>query len=200
MIDTLPVHHLSRAAAILKAGDVLCFPTGTSYGLGANALSEPALAKLTALKGRDPEKSYSVILPEKNPGDFAEFTDAEKKALAAFACQPLTLLVKAKPPLKLIAKDGRAGIRTADHPFTKELAKALDFPFTATSANASGGAPAYSVDDLYRIFPRADFKAIDGGATQEKKASTVAAFVDGEWKVYREGAITERMLRKAASA
>jgi len=199
MIDTIPVHHQSRALSILKKGDLIAFPTGTSYGFGVNALDKAALQKLSDLKGRSEEKAYSILIPNKLIDQFAEVTQKEKTVLEKFKDQPLTILVKAKEPLMHLAKDGKVGVRTSDHPFTKELVELLEFPITATSANKAGLEPAYSVDDLIKSFKDATFMAVDGGILPKKKPSTVAQFVNEKWELLREGDIKRKQLEDAGN-
>jgi len=173
--------------SLLSRGDIIAFPTGTTYGLAVNALDVAALKRLTDLKGRGAEKAYMLLLPAKEVDTYVELTEQEKTALQAFADKPLTLLVKPRPMLEALAKDGRAGVRTPDHPFTKELVGMLKFPVTATSANRSGEPPASSVEELMKAFPDASFMAVDGGTLPKRKPSTVASWNNGKWEIVREG-------------
>jgi len=197
MIDTLPIHHHSRVLFLLKKSEIVAFPTGTSYGLGVNALDKVALEKLTDLKGRSGEKAYSILLPTKDKNKFVEITEQENRVLEKFNDKPLTLLVKPQPILAHLAKDGRIGIRTADHPFTKNLVDLLEFPVTATSANHTGENPAYSCDELIKMFASASFMAVDGGKLPTNAPSTVAKFEDNKWIILREGAIKKKELETA---
>ena len=199
MIDTLPVHHLSRVLSIFKNGEVVAFPTGTTYGFGVNALDKNALQKLSDLKGRSEDKAYSLLLPTKTIDQYVEVTEQEKKVLEKLKDVPLTILVKAKESLQHLAKDGKVGARTADHPFTKSLVELLEFPITATSANKSGEEPAYSVDDLMKSFKDATFMAVDGGLLPKHKPSTVAQFAGGKWEVLREGDVRRKQLEDAGN-
>lgn len=200
MIDTLPVHHLSRVLSILKRGEIVAFPTGTTYGLGVNALDPAALERLNALKGRSAEKAYTLLLPHEGVDTLVTLTKEEQAALQSFANVPLTLLVKPQGTLAALAKDGLVGVRTADHPFTMELVKLLSFPITATSANRSGEPPAYSVDDLLKAFPQATLMAVDGGTLPQRPPSTIVRWTGSEWNVLREGDVKLRDLKKISSA
>jgi L-threonylcarbamoyladenylate synthase len=197
MLDTLPIHHYSRVIFLLKKSDIVAFPTGTSYGLGVNALDQVAMDKLTNLKGRSGEKAYSILLPTKNFENFVDLYNEEKNVLEKFKDKPLTLLVKPKTPLNHLAKDGRVGVRTADHPFTKGLADLLEFPITATSANHTRENPAYSIEELIKMFEKETFMAVDGGKLPVLKASTVAKFENGKWEVLRVGEIKKKDLESA---
>ncbi|MDO8511874.1 MAG: L-threonylcarbamoyladenylate synthase [bacterium] len=194
MIDTLPIHHHSRVLFLLNKSEIVAFPTGTSYGLGVNALDKVALEKLAELKGRTGEKAYSILLPTKDKNKFVDITEQEIKVLEKFNDKPLTLLVKPQAILAHLAKDGRIGVRTADHPFTKGLVDLLEFPITATSANHTGENPAYSTDELTKMFTKETFMAVDGGKLPVNAPSTVAKFEDGKWIILREGSIKKKEL------
>lgn len=191
MVDTLPVHHLTRVLSLLRRGAIVGFPTGTTYGLGVNALDPHALERLRNLKGRNARKAFSILLPTKERETYVEISDRENAALDAFTDRPLTLLVKPRPPLTPLAKDGKVGIRTADHPFTKALADLLPFPITATSANVSGHPPATSLEEFEEAFPDADVEllVVDGGTLPKALPSTVAAWTGRDWNILREGDI-----------
>lgn len=197
MIDTLPIHHHSRVLFLLKNGEIVAFPTGTSYGLGVNALNKTALEKLTDLKGRGGEKAYSILLPTKEQEKYVDISAQEKNVLSKFIDKPLTLLVKPQPVLNHLAKDGLVGVRTADHPFTKTLVDLLEFPITATSANHTGENPAYSTDELLKMFASANFMAVDGGVLPKIAPSTVAKYDQGKWVILREGTVKKKDLETA---
>lgn len=194
MIDTLPIHHHSRVLFLLKKGEVVAFPTGTCYGLGVNAIDHTAVNNLIELKGRSGEKVFSILLPKKEQEKYVDISNQEKAVLEKFTDKPLTLLVKAKDPLKHLAKDEKVGVRTADHPFTKTLIELLEFPITATSANHTGEEPAYSVEELVKIFPTSNFMAVDGGTLSKNPPSTVAKFENNQWTLLREGSVKKKEL------
>src|SRR3954466_6679201 len=56
--------HIARAAAVLRAGGLVAFPTETVYGLGANALDAAAVARIFTAKGRPPTNPLIVHLAE----------------------------------------------------------------------------------------------------------------------------------------
>lgn len=181
----------------MSHGHVVAYPTGTSYGLGVNALDETALKRLNALKQRSEEKVYTVLLPERDPERFVAWTDEERRVFSALQDRPLTLLVRAREPLQHLAQDGRVGIRTADHPFTRELVTLLPFPITATSANVSGETPACTVTDLEALAKEVRLYAVDGGSLVRCLPSAVAAWENGRWRMIRKGDVTEQELEEA---
>lgn len=144
---------ISAAAGVIKEGRVVAFPTGTSYGLAADALQGHALQRVRNLKLRPNEKTFTVFVQEKLLSDFFTLTSAEEAFLAKYKNQPLTLLLQPKEPLLHLAQDGRVGLRVIDHPIMRKLAEAMDVPLTATSANRSGQDPCYDTACVTQKFP-----------------------------------------------
>lgn len=148
IITDIPV-----AVGVIKEGRVVAFPTGTSYGLAADALQGHALQRVRNLKLRPDEKTFTVFMQEKLLSDFFAPTPAEEAFLAKYKNQPLTLLLQPKEPLKHLAQDGHVGLRVIDHPLMRKLAEAVDVPLTATSANRSGQDPCYDTTCVIQKFP-----------------------------------------------
>ncbi len=197
VVETLPLHHFSRVVSLLARGAIVAIPTGTTYGLAVNATDPAALERLAALKGRPADKAFSVLLPSQHPERFVSWTTAERRALDHLRARPLTLLVKAKKALLPVAKDGRVGVRTADHPFTRELITLLPFPVTATSANRSGEAPACGPQDLGPLGRSERLVVIEGGVLPRGAPSTVARFVRGRVEILRQGEVTDKEIQAA---
>lgn len=187
MVETLPLHHLARVVSLLARGRMVAYPTGTSYALGVNALDAQALEYLTSFKQRPASKPYSVFLPAHGSERFVDMTESELRAMEALGDRPLTLLVKARPPLKHLMVDGRVGIRTPDHPFSKALMEVLPFPITATSANRSSEEAICALPDLERLAGTLRLYAVDGGKLVRCLPSTVARLERGRWTILRAG-------------
>jgi len=200
VLETLPLHHLARVVSLLAHGQVVTYPTGTSYALGVSALDRNALERLTALKQRPADKSYTVLLPRQDPERFIAWTAGEQRVFASLRDRPLTLLVTALEPLAHLAQEGRIGIRTPDHPFTRELAELLPFPITATSANRSGAEAACTLQALELLAHETRLYAVDGGSLVRRLPSTVAAREDARWRIVRRGELTETELTKVLSS
>lgn len=197
VLETLPLHHLTRTISLLAHGEIVAYPTGTSYGLGVNALDERAVRRLSDLKQRPEDKTYTVLLPQRNPERFVAWNEGEQRVFSALRDRPLTLLVQAKPPLAHLAKDGRVGIRTPDHPFTKLLVDLLPFPVTATSANLSGENTACSPGDIETSVKSVRLYAVEGGTLPRCASSTVASWNGSAWTIVRKGDVTKQELERA---
>ncbi|TSC73057.1 MAG: tRNA threonylcarbamoyladenosine biosynthesis protein [Parcubacteria group bacterium Gr01-1014_38] len=200
MLETLPLHHIARVVSLLSRGQVVAYPTGTSYGLGVNALDQRALEQLSALKQRPEDKTYTVLLPEQHPERFVAWTDEERQVFAALRDRPLTLLVNTTDALQHLAKEGRVGVRTPDHPFTRELVTLTTFPVTATSANTSGETSACTLAEVEALAKEIRIYAVDGGSLVRCLPSTVAALENGRWRIVRNGDVTTQELEDARTS
>jgi L-threonylcarbamoyladenylate synthase len=134
---------IAEAVAILKEGGLVAFPTETVYGLGADATSEAAVARIFAAKGRPAVNPLIVHVTDwKMVADYAE-TDPRAKLLAAsFWPGPLSIILKRKKNANL-AQTVSAGLETVAlrapaHPVAQQLIAALGRPIAAPSANRSG--------------------------------------------------------------
>ena len=134
---------IAEAAAMLRAGGLVAFPTETVYGLGALATDAAAIARVFAAKGRPAHNP--LILHVASPAlaaRFALFDGRAERLAAAFWPGPLTLVL----PLQRdagIAAAATAGldtvaVRVPRHPTALRLLEAVGGPVAAPSANRSG--------------------------------------------------------------
>ncbi|HSX24519.1 MAG TPA: L-threonylcarbamoyladenylate synthase [Candidatus Andersenbacteria bacterium] len=194
---TLHTTDVSKVIPYIKEGRVVAFPTGTSYGLAADALQGHALQRVRNLKQRPADKSFTIFLDEDLWDEYLELRDAEKKFLTRYATTALTLLVKPKESLMHLAQDDRIGLRVIDHPMMRELAERAQVPLTATSANISGQDACYDVDCIDKNFPGRigttydlSLAAIlDGGQLHSGLKSTIVKLESGRVKIIRPGAL-----------
>lgn len=143
---------IGPAVPYIRDGRVVAFPTGTSYGLAADALQGWAVQRVRTIKARPQEKALTVFVTPEVHDDFFEISGEEQAFLEQHAGQAVTLLLTPKPSLAHLAQDGRVGLRMIDHPLMARLAEAAGVPLTATSANRSGEEPARSPQQVAEIF------------------------------------------------
>ena len=191
---------LDEAVARLARGELVAYPTETVYGLGADAFSEPALARLLALKGRDAERGLSVLVADAAAlARFAAPLPAEAARLAArFWPGPLTLVVRvADPRFAGVSTPLGVGFRCSPHPTAAALARAAPHPVVSTSANRSGEPPAATAAEVEAALGSA--LAILGGepASGLAPSTVVAVAADGARTLLRAGAIGEAELGPA---
>ena len=195
---------LAAAVAALRRDGLVVYPTETFYGLGARALSRPAVGAVAALKGRDVAKPIAVIVSES--AMLARIVDRlpplAERLMARFWPGPLTLVLPARSdlPPELTAGTGAIGVRVSSHPVARGLAAMLGEPITATSANPGGVPAASDVATARRFFgPRVDVY-IDGGALAGGSGSTVLLVRDDAVEIVRAGAVPVAALREVLGA
>jgi len=192
----------TRAAQIMASGGVILYPTDTLYGLGADALSDEALAKIRRIKGRDQQKPiHAVVADMAMTAAYAEVNNAARSLAQKFFPGPLTLILKKKGGIETGIARGMStfGIRIPDNTFCIDLAREFGKPFTTTSANASGVAPKRSVDEIIeQLGDNAQMidLAIDAGELPERAPSTIVDVSDGHMVILREGAIAAQDIDK----
>jgi L-threonylcarbamoyladenylate synthase len=190
---------LDAAVAALRAGGVVAFPTESSYGLGVDALSAEALARLFALKGREESKPPPVLVdgPAMLDALVAEVPVRARSLMSRFWPGPLTLVLPARRelPRRLVSADG-VGVRRSPHPTADALVRAFGRPITASSANRAGGPPALTADAVRAIFGD-QVLVLDGGPAPGAPPSTVVGVCrSGALTVLRAGALDPTWLNE----
>lgn len=177
-------HNIHAAAEIIRKGGVVIYPTETVYGIGANALSEPAIQRVFAIKGRSAPLSLAVSGYEM----IEDVAICDMRMIRKLLPGPITVILKKKPvvPDILTANSDRVGIRYPDHDITLKLIDSAGMPITSTSANRSGEPAAREVCEIADdVMDGVDY-VIDGGRCRYGIASTVVDLVDR--KILRKGA------------
>ncbi len=144
---------IAQAVAIIRQGRIVAFPTGTSYGLAADALQGHALQRVRNMKRRPIEKALTVFMDPELHDTYLELTPEEKDFIESHAGEAITLLVTPKPALEHLSQDGRIGLRFIDHSLMEQFAKASQVPMTATSANVSDTPACFDTDCIVKNFP-----------------------------------------------
>jgi L-threonylcarbamoyladenylate synthase len=193
---------IARAAAILRAGGLVAFPTETVYGLGADASNPDAVAKIFAAKGRPQDHPLIVHLAGVDwlPQWAREIPPAAHKLAAAFWPGPLTLILKraAGVPDCVTGGQDSVGLRIPGHPVALELLRA--FAGEAGGRHFSGIA-APSANKFGRISPtraehvRAELgervdAVLDGGECEVGIESTIVDLSRGRAVLLRPGQLT----------
>lgn len=183
---------LEDAAAVLRDGRLVAFPTETFYGLGAAALDRGAVRRIFELKGRPETKPLLVLVDSlvmaERIGDFGP----RARALAARHWPgALTLIVRARTgvPEEVTAGTGTIGVRVSPHPVARGLVGALGAPVTAPSANASGEAPPTTASDVLACFEDRIDLVLDGGPAPGGEPSTVLDTTVEPPRILRQGAV-----------
>jgi L-threonylcarbamoyladenylate synthase len=134
---------LARAANILRADGLIAFPTETVYGLGGNACSGTAVAKIYAAKGRPSFNPLIVHVPDVAVAQrYVIWSDVAEQLANAFWPGPLTLVLPLRPDhgISSLVTAGldTLAIRVPAHSAAQSLLRAFNGPLAAPSANPSG--------------------------------------------------------------
>ena len=193
---------LRRAAAILRGGGLVAFPTETVYGLGANALDAAAVARIFAAKGRpsfnplivhvaDEESARSLTL---------NWPPAAARLAAAFWPGPLTLVLPKHPSIPDVVTAGLSStaVRVPAHPVARALIRAAGVPLAAPSANRSTElSPTRAEHVVESLGERIDL-VLDGGPTDVGIESAVVDLTGPTPRLLRPGTIDPARLAEVA--
>lgn len=157
---------LADAAAVIRAGGIVAYPTEGVWGLGCDPASREAVERLIALKGRDVAKGLILIAAEE--GQLAPWIEPFNPAMADRVRGtwpgPVTWIVPARPDCPAWLTGGRPtlAVRITAHPPARELCVAAGTALVSTSANVSGQAPLEGPEALHRAFGTALDAILDG--------------------------------------
>jgi L-threonylcarbamoyladenylate synthase len=191
---------IRTAAAVLRRGGIVAYPTETFYALGALARDAAAVDRLAWAKGRPDGKPLPLLAADRAAVEEVALLEGGALRLAeAFWPGPLTLVLPARPglPAAVTAGTGTVGIRVPGSALARALAREAGGALVSTSANLAGEAPPASPAELSpELAARLDH-LLDGGRAPGGQASTVAA-CDGEGlRVLRPGAVPADALERA---
>jgi len=183
---------VERAARAIEQGLVVAYPTETVYGLGVDARSRDALARLNALKGRSEPQAVSLLVAGFDAVErIAPSVPAAARRLAErFWPGPLTLVVPVDAAQFVGVRSSRGvGFRCSSDPTARALLQALAHEIVSTSCNRSGEQPCTTADEVESTFG-SDLRVAGGGAAGGQAPSTVVALdASGGIELLREGAL-----------
>ena len=195
------------AAAHLKAGDLVAFPTETVYGLGADASNSKAVSRIYSVKGRPNDHPLIVhIASMERMGDWASDVPEYAIALArSFWPGPMTLILKRSEIAGDFITGGQdsVGVRVPDHVVALALLEAFEgvggMGVAAPSANRFGHVSpttaAAVIEELGDYLSKDDL-VLDGGACAVGVESTIIDCTGAAPSVLRPGAISVAMIEK----
>ena len=184
---------IARAVRLLRAGELVAFPTETVYGLGADAANPQAVAKIFAAKGRPADHPLIVHIASAEHLDAwaREVPDAARRLAAAFWPGPLTLILKraAKVPDAVTGGQDTVGLRVPDHPLALALLSEFGGGIAAPSANRYGRISPTTAAHVRAELGDAVALVLDGGPCPIGIESTIVDLSRGVPAVLRPGAI-----------
>jgi L-threonylcarbamoyladenylate synthase len=190
---------IEEAVAILRAGDVVVFPTETVYGLGADVFNPYAVAKIFEIKRRPRFDPLIVHIGARDSMyDIAEHVPSLAKRLAdRFWPGPLTIILKKKEKIPGIVTAGLStvGIRMPSHPVALKFIEVFGGPIAAPSANPFGYLSPTRVRHVMKSFKDRIPLVLDGGNSHYGIESTIVSINDDRITIHRHGAIPVEEIR-----
>ena len=190
---------LAEAAASLRTGGLVAFPTETVYGLGADSTQPEAVARIFEAKRRPRFNPLIAHVAEPETARAHAAFDSRADALAAaFWPGPLTLVLPRTPGCG-VAELASAGlptlaVRVPGHPVAQRLLHALARPVVAPSANASGQlSPTTAEHVRHSLGARVDM-ILDGGPCTVGVESTILDLTRTPAVILRHGGISREAL------
>jgi L-threonylcarbamoyladenylate synthase len=193
-------HEIRSAAALLRRGKLVAFPTETVYGLGANALDADAVSRIFEVKGRP--SSSPIIVHVSNQemiGQVALLWPEKARILAErFWPGPLTLVVPKTPAVPEIVTAGlpTVGVRMPAHPVALALIEAAQVPIAAPSANRFTQISPTTAEHVRQGIGDLVDHILDGGPCQVGIESTVLSLVDEVPVLLRPGGTSRQQIEE----
>lgn len=203
-LDATKAADIERAAVLLREGHLVAFATETVYGLGANAFSAEAVARIFEAKRRPSWDPLIVhIASVEQVGRVAKVPEKIKQRIAqlarAFWPGPLTLLLPRSAAISDAVTAGRklVGVRVPAHETAQALLAAAGVPIAAPSANLFGHTSPTSAAHVFSDLDGRIEAVLDAGPTSVGVESTVLDPTQTPMVLYRPGAITAEQLEFA---
>lgn len=189
---------IEHAVALLRQGMLVAFPTETVYGLGADATSADAVARIFSAKGRPSTNPLichvaGVMVARR----YAKSWPAKAQQIAdAFWPGPITLVVEKTPDICDLATAGgtTVGLRAPAHPLTLELLRRFDRPLAGPSANRSTRVSPTTAQHVRDELGNAVDYVLDGGPCSVGIESTVLDVTTDPPTILRPGGISREQI------
>jgi len=201
---------IKEAAALVDTGGLVAFPTETVYGIACRVKYD-SLTKLDNLKGRDPNKYYTLHIGQKS--DVRKYVPtvrirAQKLINKAWP-GPLTIVFELDDQdmdrqqarlnnevFESLYKDNSIGIRCPDNPIASILLRLTHNPVVAPSANITGRTPAGDAEQVLAQFSGQIELLLDAGPCKYKESSTVVKIGKKNLEILRPGVYSQAELEK----
>lgn len=189
---------ISHAAALIRAGELVAFPTETVYGLGANALDAAAVAKIYAAKGRPSNSPLIVHVDsiEMARGLVCAWPDTADLLARHFWPGPLTLVLPKQPqiPDSVTAGLPTVGIRMPANDIARALIREAGVPIAAPSANRFTELSPTTAQHVRGGLGDRVAMVLDGGPANVGIESTVLSLADAKPMLLRPGMVTRAQI------
>ncbi len=195
---------ITEAAALLKAGEVVAFPTETVYGLGADATNERAVSKIFKAKGRPGDNPLIVhVACKQQLFELVQTYPAYvEKLIAAFSPGPITYVLPSNGRVAANVTAGlpTVGVRIPDHKAALALLEMCGLPLAAPSANVSGKPSPTTAKHVLDDLDGKIAAVLDGGAAYVGVESTVVDCTRDVPVILRVGQIKKEAIQQVVGS
>jgi L-threonylcarbamoyladenylate synthase len=190
---------IARAAALIRDGQLVAFPTETVYGLGADASNDRAVARIFAAKGRPQFNPLIAHVPDAAAARaHVLWTDTAERLARRFWPGPLTLVLprRADGAVSLLCSAGldTLAVRAPAHAVAQALLRAADRPIAAPSANRSGAVSPTRAEHVAPALGNGVALVLDGGPCAVGVESTVVDLTTPSPTLLRPGGATREAI------
>jgi L-threonylcarbamoyladenylate synthase len=198
----LSPEQLDEAVALLRAGEVVAFPTDTVYGLAALPGDEAAVRKLFTAKRRPPEKAIPILIAD--TGDLAKVaanvSTPARRLVERFWPGPLTVVFRRAPSFRGAAdpESDTVAVRVPALDLAQELIRRVGGALAVTSANISGRPAVCTAAEVMAQVGRRVPAVVDGGPTPGGMESSVVDCSRDRPQLLREASLSRSELERAA--
>lgn len=200
-ITSISKENIQKAAALIKKGGLVAFPTETVYGLGANALDGKAVARIFDAKGRPSFNPLIVHVANiKQAKEYAEWNETAEILAHHFWPGPLSIVID-KRQGELLSDLVSAGLpsialRVPAVEEARQLIEFSDVPIAAPSANLSGKLSPTSPEHVAHSLGNAVDMILAGGSCSVGLESTIIDVTENTPILLRPGAITKEEIEE----
>ncbi|VTZ25852.1 Threonylcarbamoyl-AMP synthase [Methylocella tundrae] len=192
---------IAAAASLLRAEQLVAFPTETVYGLGADATSKAAVARIYAAKRRP---SFNPLIAHVSSLEEAKaqgvFSREANQLAERFWPGPLTLVLPLAPHATVCdlarASQATIALRIPSHPAALSLIAAVGRPLAAPSANRSGRVSPVSAAHVFEDLSDDIDLILDAGPCPVGVESTIVACLDGPPRLLRPGGLSRALIEE----
>jgi tRNA threonylcarbamoyl adenosine modification protein (Sua5/YciO/YrdC/YwlC family) len=197
-LDVHPTHPQKRllglAAKALHAGELVIYPTETSYAIACHIGDKNALERLTALRKLPKDHQFTLICRDLSElGQYARVGNGAYRIIKRNTPGPFTFVLPAtkEVPKRLVhPKKKTIGLRVPEHAVARELLEAMGEPLLTTTLRAADAAedegPTWDTDNIVHRLGKQVSLILDAGQGQEEM-STVVDFTEDEPYIARQG-------------
>jgi L-threonylcarbamoyladenylate synthase len=191
--DILQDEALADIVSLLRAGQVIAFPTDTAYGLAADPFNDAAVDRIFRIKGRPEAKPILLIVNSVRMAEsVSEPPPLFYEVAEVFWPGPLTLIVPSSRLLstKITAGTNTIGVRWPVAPFATTIVDRFGKPITATSANLTGRPAAITAEEVEAQLGESVDALVDGGGLPDRGGSNILDLTSDPPVLLREGPIS----------